>query len=297
MPTILRHLGTGNAATAFPATIERRSIAVNTANLQIALGNENAPIGTPLPLLGVRIFVTTAQYAINDLAVNAGTIYRAKVTVTPGAFNAANWDAVGPLDTTGFVLVDGTRAMTGALSLIAGNPSGGQHATHKTYVDAGDTAANTNANTRVLKAGDTMSGALILPAASPTLGTHATNKTYVDAADTANTTAIGLKVAKGGDTMTGLLTLSADPSSALHAAPKQYVDLRVLKAGDTMTGMLTLPVTTPSNNQHAAHKKYVDDSVAAVAGGATVVADGVTIVGNGLAGSPLTVNLLDCGTF
>lgn len=31
-------------------------------------------------------------------------------------------------------------------------------------------------------------------------------------------------VASDGDTMTGLLTLSADPSSALHAATKQYVD-------------------------------------------------------------------------
>lgn len=31
-------------------------------------------------------------------------------------------------------------------------------------------------------------------------------------------------VEKGGDTMTGLLTLSADPSSSLHAATKQYVD-------------------------------------------------------------------------
>ncbi len=31
-------------------------------------------------------------------------------------------------------------------------------------------------------------------------------------------------LAKGGDTMTGLLTLSADPTNALHAATKQYVD-------------------------------------------------------------------------
>jgi hypothetical protein len=31
-------------------------------------------------------------------------------------------------------------------------------------------------------------------------------------------------VAKGGDTMTGLLVLSGNPSAALHAAPKQYID-------------------------------------------------------------------------
>jgi len=39
------------------------------------------------------------------------------------------------------------------------------------------------------------------------------------------TTSIGEKVAKSGDTMTGFLTLSADPTSNLHAATKNYVDL------------------------------------------------------------------------
>lgn len=42
------------------------------------------------------------------------------------------------------------------------------------------------------------------------------NKLYVDS-----------KVAKAGDTMTGFLTLSADPTSALHAATKQYVDTEI----------------------------------------------------------------------
>lgn len=48
-----------------------------------------------------------------------------------------------------------------------------------------------------------------------------------------------LKVAKAGDTMTGLLVLSADPSAALGAATKQYADLKVAKAGDSLTGPLT----------------------------------------------------------
>lgn len=34
-------------------------------------------------------------------------------------------------------------------------------------------------------------------------------------------------VNKGGDTMTGLLTLKSDPTSALHAATKQYVDTKI----------------------------------------------------------------------
>lgn len=76
-------------------------------------------------------------------------------------------------------------------------------------------------------------------------------QTYVDAAD-------ALRVLKAGDTMTGALVLPADPTTALQAATKQYVDnkpvgttqayvdaadaLRVLKVGDTMTGALVLPV-------------------------------------------------------
>jgi microcystin-dependent protein len=70
-------------------------------------------------------------------------------------------------------------------------------------------------------------------------------------------------VAKAGDTMTGFLTLNADPTSAMHAATKQYVDNvsssanYVLKSGDTMTGLLTLS-GAPTAANHAATKSYVD---------------------------------------
>lgn len=45
-------------------------------------------------------------------------------------------------------------------------------------------------------------------------------KSYTDTQD-------ALKVNKAGDTMTGLLALSGNPASALHAAPKQYVDTKI----------------------------------------------------------------------
>ena len=70
-------------------------------------------------------------------------------------------------------------------------------------------------------------------------------------------------VARAGDTMTGFLTLHADPTAAMHAATKQYVDSitlpgnYVLKTGDTMTGPLTLP-GAPTAANHAATKAYVD---------------------------------------
>jgi len=44
-----------------------------------------------------------------------------------------------------------------------------------------------------------------------------------------------------GDTMTGLLVLSADPSAALGAATKQYVDVKAPLASPTFTGTVTIP--------------------------------------------------------
>jgi hypothetical protein len=51
---------------------------------------------------------------------------------------------------------------------------------------------------------------------------------------TATQTALDLKLALAGGTMTGALTLSADPSSSLHAATKQYVD-------NTASGVIAKP--------------------------------------------------------
>lgn len=61
-----------------------------------------------------------------------------------------------------------------------------------------------------------------------------------------------LYLEKSGGTMTGALILNADPSVALGAATKQYVDagdaLKVNKAGDTMTGALVVNSTISSNS-------------------------------------------------
>ena len=66
----------------------------------------------------------------------------------------------------------------------------------------------------------------------------------------------------------------ADPTSALDAVNKRYVDSKynsisipsstnyVVKTGDTMTGSLELSLT-PTASSHAVNKKYVDDLLAA----------------------------------
>ena len=98
----------------------------------------------------------------------------------------------------------------------------------------------------------------------------------------------GLYVNITGDAMTGALTLVSDPTGALEAATKQYVDAKVIEAGggitmgdadnryvnltgDTMSGPLTvdalistgtglaLPVGEPSAADRACRRDYVDN--------------------------------------
>ncbi|MEU6449589.1 hypothetical protein [Streptomyces sp. NPDC046979] len=83
--------------------------------------------------------------------------------------------------------------------------------------------------------GGTMLGPIVTSGA-PSAPGEAVNKAYADSlvssGDAATLTSAkaytdaqaALKVSKAGDTMTGPLTLPANPTSALHAATKQYVD-------------------------------------------------------------------------
>ena len=66
---------------------------------------------------------------------------------------------------------------------------------------------------------------------------------------------------KTGGALTGPLSLAADPSTALQAATKEYVDTRLFRSGDTLTGPLTL-VGNPSGALQAAPKQYVDSQIA-----------------------------------
>jgi hypothetical protein len=90
-------------------------------------------------------------------------------------------------------------------------------------------------------------------------------KTNADAAAAAQATA-NAALPKAGGTMTGYITLNGDPSSALHAATKQYTDTFLSKSGGTMTGFITLHAS-PSSANHAATKGYVDSAISSSVSG------------------------------
>ena len=72
-------------------------------------------------------------------------------------------------------------------------------------------------------------------------------------------TSIGEKVAKAGDTMTGELILSADPSQALAAATKQYVDAQASDAYNDAIATAADDATSKANAAEQNAKDYADD--------------------------------------
>jgi hypothetical protein len=114
----------------------------------------------PQKLLAVRLFVPTAPYATGDFAVYAGNLYQAIAPSAAGAFTAANWSRVGTMQDLSQYLNLAGGTLTGALNLPAAAPTVATQATNKSYVDAGDAAATTLANTKLPLAGGTLTGAL-----------------------------------------------------------------------------------------------------------------------------------------
>ena len=72
---------------------------------------------------------------------------------------------------------------------------------------------------------------------------------------------VDTRVYRAGNSLTGPLLLAGAPSTALQAATKAYVDACVARSGDTMTGLLVLS-GDPAGTLGAATRGYVDGQVA-----------------------------------
>jgi Chaperone of endosialidase len=241
----IQHRRSYDPAYVFP-NIQPGELGVNTANRQIVLGD--APTGTPLAMLAVRMFAATAQYAAGDLVVENGVLWRANATIAPGAWDSTKWQLISA-DTSVLVQKAGDT-MTGPLMLYTASPTGVLEATPKAYVDAGDqsvTAAFQAADShKVSKSGDTMTGTLTL-ASDPVGNLDAATRQFVlanavtgppslpEAPDGAHaygriggtTPSWSAVLPLSGGTLTGPLTLAANPTAALGATTKQYTDAAV----------------------------------------------------------------------
>jgi hypothetical protein len=93
--------------------------------------------GSPLPMIGVRVWAATAAYAVGDMVANAGVLYTCKTAHGPQAFTASNWSLIGGSGSflpitggtlTGNLTVQGFVTATGAItsnaSLNVESPNG-----------------------------------------------------------------------------------------------------------------------------------------------------------------------------
>lgn len=166
-------------------------------------------------------------------------------------------------------------SMAGALILFA-NPTAALEAATKQYVDAGDTstlaAVATHAGDAALHLTSTQN--TLLDGLAGTL--TATELNYVDGVTSSIQPQLNNKLDLSGGTMTGALTLSADPTTSLHAATRQYVDAVAtgldIKASVRVATTTTLPAYTAVGSG-------VGKTLTANANGALVI-DGVNNIVN-----------------
>ena len=123
--------------------------------------------------------------------------------------------------------------MTGALTL-ANDPTNAFHASTKQYVDNAINGISTITKIQVNGTDIASSGTANIPAATTSVyGVTKLNSTTNSTSTTEAATASAVKAAydlangampKGGGTFTGAVTLSGAPTNNLHAATKKYVD-------------------------------------------------------------------------
>ena len=270
MTSHVRHRRITDPAQPFPIG-EPGELTVNVPNRQIAIGN--TPSGDPLALLALRIFSTTSRYAIMELVVKDGGIYRARVLVNPGAFNPSQWEPISGTAETDFVHKSGD-VMTGPLEVP--EPTIPAHVATKNYVDS--LVGNIDLSPFVAKAGSTMTGDLVLHG-TPASSLGAVPKTYVDTADalkanvTDVSTALGLKA-----------DLTYTDTQLALKANLTYTDTELAKkanlASPTFTGAPKAPTpVNATNDTTLATTAFVKSVAAPISGGGYLPLAGATMSG------------------
>jgi len=174
----------------------------------------------------------SATSAAYDPAGSASTAEANANTYTDGEISTLESSLQSYADTAEADAITSANSYTdGEISTLEGSL--------QTYADDAEAAANSYTDSLVGDAtvdgtgGNTITDRIATAVADLVDSAPATLDTLNELAAALNdnpdiisdlTTSIGEKVAKSGDTMTGALVLSGDPTLALHAATKQYVD-------------------------------------------------------------------------
>ena len=208
----------------------------NTAATATAQGHMTPAMVTKLN--GIQDGAEVNQNAIAKIKIGENTM-SASGKQSTAEFKASNGVSVA-FDDTNAITISGTAASTSAVGVVQL-----------------DSATNSTSTTKAATASAVKSAYDKANSAQTNLDNYKTSvsNTYMP---------------KSGGTFTGEVILKADPTKALGAATKQYVDTKagacMPKSGGTFTGLVTLS-GAPTADLHAATKAYVDATAAAAAAG------------------------------
>jgi hypothetical protein len=242
------------AAISFPRLNANNTVSsLSAADFRTAIG-----AGT-----GTVTSVATGTGLTGGTITTSGTISLANTAVTAGSYTLANItvDAQGRITAA-------TNGSAGVTSIVAGNAITISGATGAVTINHSDTSSQASV--------DNSNGTVIQDITLDTFG-HITGIASLNLDDRyyTETEADSRFVNTAGDTMTGFLTLHADPTNALHATTKQYVDnvAAGLKSAPAVEAATTANLTATYNNGTAG----VGATLTATVNGAFPAIDGVTV--------------------
>jgi hypothetical protein len=213
--------------TGLGARLSAAESAITTNINNISTANTNLT-NHELDTTNIHGIANTADLATKTYADNAATTAGSNAAST-----ASNALASHELDTTNIHGITDTAdlATLSTNQTITGNKTfsgtvaiGNVSATEISYLDGVTSAIQTQIDAKANLAGPTFTGNVVLPSTTTIGNVSATELGYVDGVTSGIQAQIDAKASLSGATFTGFVNLHSNPTQALHAVTKQYVD-------------------------------------------------------------------------